>query len=120
MAAFNWIDFIANCPACQKRTTIRSQAHVAASFDGDETGRFCQRVYTLGEKLPWFPRGHRKYNTWHHRGDTWKEDDAREACYSTCQSCNAKLYAVIKFVNFTPVKVLDIGLESNWPEGYQQ
>lgn len=45
-------------------------------------------------------------------------NDAREACYAKCQSCKAELYAVLQFSEFTPVKILDIGFETEWPEGY--
>ena len=68
--------------------------------------------------MPWFPRGHREYDSWCGEGDLWTVDDAREASYATSQSCKAELYAVIQFAELTPVKILKIGFESDWPEGY--
>jgi hypothetical protein len=120
MAAYNWIHTDATCPSCQEMATIRCQTHIASSFDGDETGRFFDRVFSIGDKMPWFPEGHPEYETWCFEGDPWTVEDAREACYSTCQKCHAELYAVIQFSHFTPVRVLEIGFQKNWPKGYHK
>lgn len=118
MAAFNWIETEMTCPACHEHATIRCQTHIASDFGGDETGRFCHRVFKIGDRMPWYPEGHPEYDTWCFEGDPWTVEDAREACYSTCQKCQEDLFAVIQFSNFTPIKLLDVGLEENWPKEY--
>ncbi|MEQ9073141.1 MAG: hypothetical protein RLP09_04740 [Sandaracinaceae bacterium] len=54
MAAFNYLRFQMQCPHCGQVVEARAQVHVAADFDGDETGRFLNREYRLGEKMRWF------------------------------------------------------------------
>lgn len=118
MAAYNWIEVEASCPACEALSTIRCQAHVASSFDGDESGRFCHRTYRLGEAMAWWAPEDNGFNDWSENGDQNHLPDVHEACYASCENCKAELYVVIAFENLVPRKVLAFGLERNWPDDY--
>ena len=119
MAAYNWIEIESLCPVCRRQAVIRAQAHIAASFDGDDSGRFCDRTYRLGQRMPWFARSHRNYADWQLDPDSpAEESDAREACYSECTACGAELFVVIQFREFVPSKVLALGPEDEWPDAY--
>jgi hypothetical protein len=52
VAAFNYITAKRICPHCEKVTSIVSQTHMASDYDGDSSGRFMNRTYSLGEKWP--------------------------------------------------------------------
>jgi hypothetical protein len=119
MAAYNWIVIEEKCPSCQQWGSIRCQTHVASSYDGDETGRFLDRVYRIGDEMAWWPRGHRKFEVWREEGEPNQPSEyALEACYSKCGGCGAELYAVIRFQHLKPIEVVEVGLESHWPESY--
>lgn len=121
MGAFNWIIVDVPCPACHKQVEIRCQTHVASDYGGDERGRFQCREYRLGESMAWWPKEHREYSAWRANGRIGQLDKGEidsEACYASCPACDADLYVVLEFDGPCPVKVKDIGLEGNWPEGY--
>ena len=118
MGAYNWIEVQADCPACGQHTVIRCQTHVASSFDGDDSGRFCHRTYRLGERMPWFSPNETGYHRRQEMMEPCNQLNAREACYSNCTSCAAELYVVIQFRDLTPTEILDIGRESDAPEDY--
>ena len=122
MAAFNWIVFDGVCPKCLVKTTLRAQCHIGASFDGENGKIFCNGEYKLGEKMRWWPINHPRWRDWitSDRRNTGTADVARECCYTECQICGADLYAVIEFVSLSPRLLIDIGLEENWPKGFDK
>jgi myo-inositol catabolism protein IolC len=120
MSAFNWVKFYAICPKCCELAHIESQCHVASSFEGDEMGRFCNNVYRIGEKMRWWKINNVHWKPWAEIDGSIREEDSfiKECCYSTCCNCNADLYSIIAFEDITPVKVVDVGMEENWPADY--
>jgi hypothetical protein len=121
MAAFNNILIRAHCPSCSRLATILCQTHVASSFTGDHTGRFCLRNYWIGEKMAWWPKDRPEYAGWRCVGEPNQESEcALEACYAFCNYCKGDLYAVIQFKALTPVRVIAIGPESEWPSIYSK
>ena len=121
MAAYNWITICYTCLACRREASIRCQTHIASSYDGDETGRFFDRDYRLGERMAWWVPGHKNYPEWREEeGLPISSNDAVEACYSRCESCDAGLCVVLRFDDLTPSEVLSCGLEEHWPEGYRR
>ncbi len=115
MAAYNWVDVTACCPVCAATTSIRCQTHTASSFDGDETGHFCHREYRLGERMVWAARL-----------EDWKAthpcirvqaapETCEESCCSRCEACGASLCVALRFVDLTPVAVLSISVDGEYP-----
>ena len=122
MGAFNWIDIRDKCPKCGEHAEIHCQTHIASDFDGDLRGRFHDRHYRLNQAMWWWDFNHEKHDDWRvdgNRGGGRSEAGYdEECCYSTCQSCGAQLYVVIRFRKNVPEKVLGTGLEENWPDEY--
>ncbi len=118
MGAYNHITIHETCPGCGKESDILIQTHIASSFDGNDIGRFCFRKYSLGEKMAWWTKDHKLHDTWKQDANGNNLPEVHEACYSTCEICQVDLYAVIVFKNLVPVKILEIGLEENWPDAY--
>lgn len=127
MSAYNWIEFEGVCPNCGQNSKIRSQTHMCSDFDGDDTGRFHDRTYKLGEQMAWWPESDERFSYWKEdnrsldfNGEegTYTYDDSFECCYSECLKCGSDLYVIIKFVKCAPVNVSELGLESKWPVGY--
>ena len=122
MSAYNWISFDSDCPVCQRDTTIKAQTHVASDYDGDDSGRFHDRLYRLGETMRWWPEQHPRFSEWKNEGfpnrSERRGDECEEACYARCEACGAKLCAVIEFRRMSPVRILKLGLEDDWPDGY--
>jgi hypothetical protein len=120
LGAYNRIDIDATCPACTKHTVVRCQTHVASSFAGDGTGRFCHREYRVGQTMAWWPRDHADHDSWSKDsrgvGDDWSCVD--EACYSTCQSCAAELCVVIRFRELVIEAVMSVSRDEDWPESH--
>jgi hypothetical protein len=119
MGAFNWIVIERICPACNQPASIHCQTHIAASYDGDETGRFHNRKYRIGEPMAWWTTEHKNYSEWRECGEPDQPpDSAVEACYAECKECGADLFAVIRFEHLKAVEILASGLEDDWPEEY--
>jgi hypothetical protein len=118
MGAFNWVTFESTCPACGTKTRIRAQTHIAASYDGDSSGRFHDRPYGLDVVMAWWRRGDRRFDSWTDSADPGHLPSIREACYSDCQDCKADLCAVLEFQDLRATRVVLISLEAAWPEGY--
>lgn len=122
MSAFNWIDFKHRCPQCGTDQIIRAQTHVASDYDGDSSGRFHDEIYKLGETMRWWELSHKNYQKWKFGNRINIPNDFKnetsECCYSKCMNCNSNLYSVIYFVDCAPVKVLDLGIDSYWPDAY--
>jgi hypothetical protein len=119
MAAYNWIIIEGHCPSCKQPAPIRCQTHIASSYDGDETGRFFDRVYRIGSRMAWWPEGHKDFDRWRENSEPGQPPNlAVEACYSKCGKCGIDLFAVIRFNDLKPIAVVEVGLESQWPEGY--
>ena len=113
MAAFNYILLEAQCPHCGQQTIQKAQTHIASDFDGDSRGRFVEQEYRLGERMRWFlpeADGFADWMTWGKSPD----GRVREVCASKCERCGAKVYAVIEFIDVTPVDVLEVGPVANW------
>lgn len=112
MGAYNDLIIEADCPVCHKRTTIRCQLHVGATYDGDSHGRFALHEYHLGEHLRWWPSGHRLFESWRQDPDRTNDDGSVDECsYAGCESCRADLYVGVHFHDLTPVEILSITLE---------
>jgi hypothetical protein len=123
MGSFNWITFDAICPACQEFSKITAQTHMCSDYNGDGRGRFHDQFYKLGEKMWWWEKSDSRYKQWQEGDDRLYKnftinDDASECCYSSCSLCSKNLYAIIKFVACTPMKLIKLGLENDWPEDY--
>ena len=100
---------------------MHAQTHVASSYDGDETGRFHDRYYELGQRMAWWPKGHPKFGSWTtgaHSATT--EIEAVEACYSSCLACKAELFAIVQFQELVPKAIIGFGLEREWPDGFSK
>ena len=120
MTAYNSIIIRSRCPSCGKQSEIKCQTHIASSFDGDESGRFCNRIYHIGEKLAWWSKGSKKYDEWRIKGKKDFDNSTIdfECCYASCLSCNAQLYVILEFKDATPTKVVGVGVELDWPQEY--
>lgn len=120
MAAFNTILLDAICPICRQNASIECQEHVAASFDGNDSGRFCMREYRIGDQLAWWKQDDKKYKSPIPLDAKQAEDDILECCYATCQKCNGDLYAVIRFEGLLIKELVELGPEENWPEDFSK
>ena len=121
MSAYNTITFSGDCPVCQSFVTVHSHCHIASSFDGDTTGRFSNRVYSLGEKMAWWPESSSKSNDWVQGGNqNVSSNHIEECCYSQCTACSAEIFAVIRFEKISPICVTSVGLETDWPNGFKK
>ena len=123
MAAFNWIEVLVRCPVCGRVESVRCQTHVASDYDGDETGRFHDRTYSLGQKMAWWARTSARFRQWRVDGKVDGPNEAEwdeEACHATCTGCGAELYVVIRFHENLPEKVIAIGPATAWPSGYSK
>jgi len=118
MGAYNWIQITASCPSCERDSAIRCQTHTASSYDGDDSGRFHDRTYQLGEVMRWFPASDPRVNSEEKPIFPAGQPEDHEACYSDCTNCGANLCVVIRFQGLTPIQVLHVSLESDWPTGY--
>ena len=97
MASYNWIIDTAKCPACSHKAEIRTQTYIASSYDGDDTGRFHDREYKIGEKMAWWERNHQNFAEWlESRDRNHSPAKVVEACSTNCVECGAELYAIIK------------------------
>ena len=93
---------------------------MCSDYDGDDSGRYHDRTYKLGDAMSWWLITDRRYPDW--RQSNAKNDQGgdafNECCYSTCSNCEGDLYVIIRFQECVPVEVLEIGLENKWPERY--
>lgn len=109
----NWILAEGICPHCQSVKEMKIQTQLCSSFDGDESGPFCQRTYRLGEKMPWFEND----RWWMNRAFSCPDEEIQsECCSSWCQKCGKEFFAILNFQDKTPIKVQETGLLENWPE----
>lgn len=118
MSAYNWIDINRNCPSCHSDAHIKCQAHYFSDYSGDDSGRFHDRNYRLGQAMSWWNQSDPKYLSFlegESNPDGMKVNRLIECCYSTCMSCDADLYVAIAFLVNTPEKILDVGLIADWP-----
>jgi hypothetical protein len=121
MGAYNWVRFDARCPRCEASSPIKAQCHIASSYDGDDSGRFHNRIYVVGQTMAWWPRTDRRWPSWTEENrapSEGQEGVVRECCYANCETCGAELYAVIEFRDLTVVRIVDVGIESLWPADY--
>ena len=100
MSAYNWIEFHHQCSACGQRVTARAQIHLASSYDGDDTGRFFERTYRVGEKMSWWDESDRRFGSWTDERDDVTLDHANEACITECGSCGAEFNVVVTLKSF--------------------
>ena len=109
------------CPVCGEITDVTAQTHFASSYDGDDTGRFALRTFRLGEAMPWFPKESPKFGDWRKGAVSIVQvGDGRlqECCYSDCQAHGDQLYAVIEFVDMTPVRLVALRAKKDWPPDF--
>lgn len=122
VGAYNWIKLDNMCPVCGRESAIVCQTHAAASFDGDQTGRFHERAYRLGERMAWWPPDDPRFGSWRVNGRRDGKYVApgvdEEACYAKCGASGHELYAVIRYRNLVPEAVLDVGAIADWPGEY--
>lgn len=121
MSAYNWIETKINCPACHSDACIKCQVKYFSDYSGDDSGRFHDRKYHLGQAMSWWNRSDPKYLSFLEEESTpdgMKIDRLIECCYSTCMSCGADLYVLIEFSFNMPEKILDLGLLADWPSEY--
>lgn len=119
MAAFNLIHFMFFCPSCNHDSLIIAQCHVASSFDKKNNDRFCMNEYQLGEKMRWWEKSDTRWSNWINENETLKieENIVKECCYAQCSNSH-DLYAIIVFKDLTPVDIIEIGFEKNWPNDF--
>ena len=119
MGSYNWIDNSGTCPVCNRVTTVRSQLHAWSSYSGNASGRFHDRIYSIGDTLAWFEIDDTNYSyEWHEQqADV---GNAIEACYASCLSCGAPLCSVVTVCNFVVCSVSAIEHENNWPSGFEK
>lgn len=122
MGAYNWIVIEGECPSCGKRTSLRCRTHVASSYEGDGRGRFYDRVYKLRDEMLWWSDGDSRQPSWRVDGKaSFGKDDPSidyEACHCSCPNCKSSLCAVIKFQRNTPLELVELRSEAEWPEEY--
>lgn len=121
MAAYNWVIVSEPCPACGCTSDIRAQTHVASDYDGDDTGRFHDREYRLGERMHWWPASDSRFPGWRanrSRKGVPSLEIEEEACYAECPSCHARLFVILRFIGLRIDQVLGIGREDAWPDDY--
>jgi hypothetical protein len=103
------------CPTCERASILRVRTHVAASFHGDTTGPFSDRVYRLGERMRWWPGD----QAWRFEGEPNQPcGHAIEACAGVCDRCQGAVYAVVHFVQLVPVEVLDVAAAQGEPMSF--
>lgn len=122
MSAFNWVEFDDGCPVCGETTLIRAQCHLAASFEGDERGRFSGNTYRLGQELFWWDDNREGKPPWYEGGVpvSARVDTVRECCYASCVVRGHNLFAVVEFSNKRATRVIEIGPEEEWPATYRK
>jgi len=118
VSAFNYVEAKCKCPACKTETTLRAQVHVAASFDGNEQGRFSGKTYRLGEPMAWWLAEDPRHMTWSEGSDPTHKPHIGEACYAECLGCHAELCAIVEFQDLKAARVALVSLASEWPVGY--
>lgn len=118
MAAYNTLEFEAVCPSCNRQGIMKSQCHVASSFEKNTEGPLHNVSYSIGKKMRWWAETDPRYAEWRCDGLHVNGDSVEECCYTRCGLCNAKLFAVICFDRLIPAIVKQIGLEDAWPDGY--
>ena len=119
MGAYNWVLSQQRCPACRQLSTIKSQLHIAASFDGDENGRFSNREYHLGDTLNWFT-GTRLEKAYDNSYKITPDPPgvATECCYSTCNSCNFEGFVIVTLQQLKLSSITAVEALEDWPEDY--
>lgn len=118
MSAFNCIEAKCTCPACKAPAVLRAQAHVAASHQGNEQGRFSGRTYRLNESLAWWTQEDPRYVSWQESCDPSHRPRIEEACYAECLNCHAELCVVLEFKDLAATRVVRASVASEWPTGY--
>lgn len=70
--------------------------------------------------MRWWSKDAKNWEGWVEGGivDPVNSGAVLECCYAACNSCQAALFSVIRFLNVTPVEVLEFGVESAWPQGF--
>jgi hypothetical protein len=115
MAAFNWIEMTTRCPVCSETTLVRAQLHIAASFDGDEVGRFCDVSYSVGDKMRWWQGDHPHFHDWMLIGEQTDTNTVRECCYACCSAAGDRLYLIVEVSDLLIRQIVEVGSEDAWP-----
>lgn len=108
MAAFNYVTFAFACPSCGCPANGRVQVHVAADYDGDESGRFMNREYRLGERMAWFSEDDSDPLDW--IGFCEKNSNGlyveRSEC--GCPLCGETRAVEVEFADRVALRILDV------------
>lgn len=71
--------------------------------------------------MAWWPKEDPRFGSWRAGrglcGELASEVE-EEACYARCGRCNASLYVILQFRENMPERVVGVGREIDWPEGY--
>lgn len=118
MSAFNYVEVDEVCPACRQQRKLSAQVHVAASYAGDERGRFHDKTYQLGQAMDWWRAEDPRHAGWADGGDPAHRSPVQEACYATCSGCQAQLCVILEFDGPRPSRAAAVTLESQWPHGF--
>ncbi|PCJ21413.1 MAG: hypothetical protein COB02_02150 [Candidatus Cloacimonadota bacterium] len=121
VSAYNWVLIKSYCPNCKERQVIQCQTHIASDYDGENGYRYHNKKYNLGESMDWWSIGTPQFNSWRVNGKKSSIVNSSidfECCYSNCTSCKESLFVVIEFYRNISKKVLDIGFEKDWPQGF--
>jgi hypothetical protein len=114
MSAYNWVEIERICPSCNVKSCIKCQTHFYSDYNSDESGRFHERNYKIGETMAWWSSSNPKHSEWrdsnYGQEDKYYEDS--ECCFSECLNCGGKLFVILYFKACSLSEVLGIGLEA--------
>lgn len=111
----NWIESAYLCPYCKAEKNLKIRTQMVSSYEGDSGGAFCEGNFRLGEQMPWFETE-----------EPWMEsaylsdDDVTyflECCSTWCNDCKKEFFTIVKFVDKTPVEIIESGSLEEWPDG---
>lgn len=114
MGAFNWFTVKETCPRCLVSSELTFQLYVASSYAGDNTGRFHDRTYQLGDTLAWWSRDDKRFADWT-GGLSSHSGCVTDVCYGKCPSCNSDLLCdldvcELKLLGFRNLRVDVLGM----------
>jgi hypothetical protein len=96
--------------------------HVAASFDGEKSGRFGNETCIPDPPMRWWKPGNTRFDRWktgNSKDLTWlATTEGWECCYTDCKAYQAALCVVVQFVNAVSVAILEMGRGDQWPQTY--
>ncbi|MCW5821252.1 MAG: hypothetical protein KIT34_00525 [Cyanobacteria bacterium TGS_CYA1] len=98
-----------------------AQTKVCSSYDGDDSGRFHDHRYVIGQEMRWWKENAPKYKNWFDESVIKIENGFLECCYSECKNCDSNdIFAVICFQDKTITSVEKIGRINDWPDEFSK